>query len=221
MKSLFITILILCCAGVLEAADRKILAIEKITVIDGRGSVARPNQTILITDSKISAAGDSRQIRVPRGAVVIDGSGKFVIPGLWDMHVHMRGSMLGNKGSFSAENEATLPLYLVNGVTGVREMGGDMVDTVLRWRKEIREGRRVGPRIVTCGPKLDGSKPAWPGSIPVTSQEEARATVQRVKTIGGEFVKIYNGAPNIPRDAYFAILTEAKRLGLRATGHLT
>jgi len=100
-------------------------------------------------------------------------------------------------------------------------MGGDMVDTVVRWQKNISSGKQVGPRIVTCGPKLDGAKPVWPGSIPVTSVDEARAAVQRARTEGGEFTKIYNGLPSIPRDAYFAILAESKRLGLHATGHLT
>src|SRR5678815_5315722 len=91
---------------------------------------------------------------------VIDGRGKYLIPGLWDMHVHFRGG-----DELLKENEATLPLFVSLGITGVREMGGDIVSTVLRWRQEIAAGRRIGPRIVTSGPKLDGPKPVWPGSI--------------------------------------------------------
>jgi imidazolonepropionase-like amidohydrolase len=90
---------------------------------------------ILIRDSRIVKIGNFSRMRVPRGSLVIDGSGKFAIPGLWDMHVHIRGSMLGNKGSFVPENETMLPVYLANGVTGVREMGGDLVDTVVLWQK--------------------------------------------------------------------------------------
>ncbi|HYO83911.1 MAG TPA: hypothetical protein VES20_21080, partial [Bryobacteraceae bacterium] len=87
----------------------------------------------------------------------------------------MRGSRLGDQGSFVKENEALLPVYLANGVTGVREMGGDMVEEVLQCRADIANGKRQGPRIVTCGPKLDGPKPTWPGSIPISTPEEARA----------------------------------------------
>src|SRR5262245_60038782 len=100
-------------------------------------------------------------------------------------------------------------------------MGGDMVETVLKWRKEIAEGRRQGPRIVTCGPKLDGPKPTWPGSIPIATPEDAIAAVRRVKDLEADFVKVYNASPNIPRQAYFAILSESRRIGLRVTGHLT
>jgi predicted amidohydrolase YtcJ len=99
----------------------------------------------------------------------VDGTGKYLIPGLWDMHVHMRGSIKGSTPNFAKENEAMLPLYLANGVTGVREMGGDLVDQVLQWRSEVKGGKRVAPRIATCGPKLDGAKPRFPGSIAITT----------------------------------------------------
>jgi len=103
-------------------------------------------------------------------------------------------------------------------VTGVREMGGDLVDTVLRWRGEIARGERLGPRIVTSGPKLDGPKPAWPGSIPIATPEEGRKAVQSVKSMGADFIKLYFS--RIERETYEAILEEAKRHKLRVTGHL-
>jgi imidazolonepropionase-like amidohydrolase len=211
----------LVCLSLAGAQNQHALVLQHATVIDGTGAHPRQNQTVVISGTRILAIGASERIRVPDGAQMIDGSGKYVIPGLWDMHVHMRGSMLGDRDNFIEENEDLLPLYLAQGVTGVREMGGDMVETVLKWRKEIAEGRRQGPRIVTCGPKLDGSKPTWPGSIPITTPAEAVAAVRHVKEIGAEFVKVYNTLPNIPRDAYFAILGEAKKQGLRVTGHLT
>src|SRR5687767_13812908 len=80
-----------------------------------RNRPARPNQTILIRDSRIATIGDASRVEIPRGSLVIDASGKFAIPGIWDMHVHFRGSTLGNKGSFVRENEAMVPLYLANG----------------------------------------------------------------------------------------------------------
>jgi len=153
-------------AGVAAEQERAIV-VHQVTVIDGTGSPARPNQTVVISGGRIAALGDSGRVRIPKDARPLSGTGKYLIPGLWDMHVHMRGSRLGNQDSLVHENEALLPVYLANGLTGVREMGGDMVDSVLQWRDEIAKGHRQGPRIVTWGPKLDGPKPTWPGSIPV------------------------------------------------------
>ena len=141
-------------------------------------------------------------------------------PGALGMHVHMRGSFKESTADFVRINEAVLPLYLANGVTGVREMGGDMVDTVLRWRCEVARGERLAPRIATWGPKLDGAKPEWPGSIAVTTPDQARAAVRRVKAMGADFVKVYNGVPNISRDAYLAILDETIRQNISVTGHV-
>ena len=179
------------------------------------------NHTVLISGNRITATGPDRDVRIPRGAQVVDGQGKYLIPGLWDMHVHIRGSRLYGQPGFAKENEAVLPLYLANGITGIREMGGDLVDVVLEWRDQIAQGKRDGPRILTCGPKLDGPKPVWPGSVPINNADEARASVALVKKSGADFVKVYNSTPNIPRDAFMAILAESNRLGLRVTGHLT
>jgi imidazolonepropionase-like amidohydrolase len=175
---------------------------------------------VLIVGQRIAAVGASASVPVPEGAQVIDAYGKYLIPGLWDMHVHMRRSLKESKADFVKENEAILPLYVVNGITGVREMGGDMVDAVMRWRSEVERGERLGPRIATCGPKLDGPKPEWPGSIPISTSQEGRAAVRRVKAMGADFVKVYNEVPNIPRDAYLAILDEAKQQKMPVTGHV-
>jgi len=117
------------------------------------------------------------------------------------MHVHMRGSIKGSTPNFAIENEAMLPLYLANGITGVRDMGGDLVDLVLQLRSEVEGGKRFAPRIVTCGPKLDGAKPRFPGSIAMTTPEEARTAVQQVKAMGVDFVKDLDSSPDIPHDA--------------------
>ena len=205
----------------LSAQQSSLLAIRHVSVIDGTGAPARADQTVVVSGNRISAIGAEGSVRVPNSAQIIDGRGRYLIPGVWDMHIHIRGSRLPGQASFARENEAVLPLYLANGITGVREMGGDMVDTVLKWRDEIAQGRRQGPRIVTSGPKLDGSNPIWPGSIPISTAEEAKAAVARVKNSGADFIKVYNSKPNIPRDALLVILAEGKRLGMRVTGHLS
>ena len=184
---------------------------DQVTVISGTGAPAVTGMRVVVEGERIVAVG--KRVRAPQGARVIDGAGKYVIPGLWDMHVHMRGG-----AEAIPDNEAFLKLYLANGVTGVREMGGDLVETVLRWRGEIASRERVGPRIITSGPKLDGPKPAWPGSIPVATPEEGRKAVQAVKALRADFVKLYFS--RIERDTYEAILAEAKTQRMPVTGHL-
>lgn len=185
--------------------------IDNVTVIDGPGAPATPGMQVLTRDGRIVAVG--KRVRPAQDATVVDGRGKYLIYGLSDMHVHLRGGK-----DLVRDNESWLTLFLVNGVTSIRDMGGDLVEDVLRWRAETREGRRDGPRILTCGPKLDGPKPSWPGSIPIATAEEGRAAVRKVKAMGVDFVKIYFS--RIAPEVHAAILEEAKKLDLPVTGHL-
>jgi hypothetical protein len=163
--------------------------ITHVTVIDTQSGKEARERTVIISGNRILDIKDAAHVKAALGSKVVDATGKYLISGLWDMHVHMRGSIKGSTPSFAKENEAMLPLYLANGVTGVREMGGDLVDQVLQWRSEVEGSKRVAPRIATCGPKLDGAKPRFPGSIPITTPEEARTAVQRVKAMGVDFVE--------------------------------
>ena len=178
------------------------IALTHVTVIDVAGGAPRRDQTVLIAADRISAIGDSAHTSVPADAKVIDATGKFLIPGLWDMHVHwyMRD---------------TLTLFTANGVTGVRQMFGN--SDLLRWRDQIAKGSLLGPRMVVASPIIDGPDPIWPNSISVRNEEEGRKTVRRVKQWGADFVKVYS---LLPRDAYFGIADEAKQQGITFVGHV-
>jgi len=126
--------------------------------------------------------------------------------------------LISAKNRLIPDNEAWLSIFLAHGITGVREMGGDIAETVFRWRAETANGKRLGPRILTSGPKLDGPKPVWPGSIPVNDAASARAAVDRVKTMGSDFVKIYS--IDFPPDVFAALIGEAGKDGLTVGGHL-
>jgi hypothetical protein len=157
------------------------------------------DQTVVIDGQRITAAGPFADVAVPDGATRIDGSGKYLIPGLWDMHVH---------ALWDPAIDTVFPLFIANGVTGVRDMHTHFpVEQVRAWRREVEEGKRVGPRFVFAGPIVDGPKPFWPGSIPVADAEAGRKAVRDLKARGVDFVKVYTG---LPRDAYFAIADEAK-----------
>jgi imidazolonepropionase-like amidohydrolase len=117
------------------------VALAHVTVVDPVDSLPRPDQTVLIQGNRITAAGPSGTVRIPTGARLVNGRGKFLIPGLWDMHVHT--AITGGR--------PLLGLYVANGVTGVRDMAGEW-DTLTAWRREIAQGTLVGPRIVASGP---------------------------------------------------------------------
>jgi len=181
------------------------LAFTHVTVIDMTGAPPKSDMTVVVTGNRIAAVGQTGKIRIPKDAQVIDATGKFLIPGLWDMHFHIH------------ETERTFPLFIANGVTGVRNTGGDF-QKLFEWREAVASGRLLGPRIVACGPVIDGPNPANPDhAIPVGGAEEGKQAVRFLKLNGADFIKIYDG---VPRDAYFAIAEEAKKQGLPFVGHV-
>jgi imidazolonepropionase-like amidohydrolase len=127
------------------------------------------------------------------------------------MHVHL---VFGDW--FPAARDISLPLFVANGITGVRDMGGEL-DVVQRWRNEIEAGRLLGPRIYTSGPMLDGPKPRFPSSIAITTPEDARRAVADLKQRGADFIKLQS---LIPRDAVFVIAEEAKKQEIPFEGHV-
>lgn len=187
------------------------LALTHVTVVDVRTGALRANQTIVVQDGRIAAVGVSRKVKVPEGAKRVEGHGLFVMPGLWDMHVHL---VFGDW--FPGGKEISLPLFVANGVTGVRDMGSDL-EVVQKWRREIAEGKLIGPRIYTPGPMLDGPKPRFPSSVAVATPEDGRRAVADLKRRGADFIKLQS---LIPREAVFAIADEAKKQGISFEGHV-
>jgi len=178
------------------------LALTHVTVIDTTGGPAKPDMTVVIEGDRIIEVAKSSEIRLPKDAQTVDANGKFLIPGLWDMHVHWY-------------EKDYLPLFIANGVTGTRQMYG--VPVFQQWRKEIEAGQLLGPHILIPSPIVDGPKPVWPGSIAVANASEARQAVIQVKQAGADFVKVYS---LLPRDAYFAIADESKKQGIPFEGHV-
>lgn len=140
-----------------------------------------------------------------------NGAGKFLIPGLWDMHVHM---VFGDW--FPRGKEVTLPLLIANGVTGVRDMGGEL-EVLQQWRGEIAAGTLIGPRMVISGPMLDGPQPRFPSSIAIKTPEDGRRAVDELRQRGADFIKLQS---LIPREAVFAIAEEARKKGITFVGHV-
>lgn len=136
------------------------LAIIHVTLIDATGRPPQLDQTVLIEAGRIVAVGSSEKIKVPSTARIVDASGKFLLPGFWDMHVYLAGV----NADPSWSKQVLLPLLLANGITGVRDMGGDL-DALLSWQREIESGALLGPHIVAAGPFLSASGPKTPSNI--------------------------------------------------------
>jgi imidazolonepropionase-like amidohydrolase len=187
------------------------LILKNITVIDVRTGTLQPDQTLIIERQRIVSAGPSKSAKYPRSATTVNCRGLFAIPGLWDMHVHL---VFGDW--FPGAENISLPLFIANGVTGVRDMGSEL-DIVQRWRKDFEAGRLIGPRIYTSGPMLDGPKPRFPSSLAIATPDDARRAVADLKLRGADFIKLQS---LIPRDAVFAIADEAKNQQLPFEGHV-
>lgn len=155
--------------------------------------------------------GPSAEVRVPADAKVVDGSGKYAIPGLADMHAHLTAA-----GEPGGSREFEIPLLLANGVTTVRDMGG-YLETLRPLRKEIASGKRLGPQIFFAGPYLDGKPASFPPAIEVTTEEEGAAAVRQLKAEGVDFIKVQS---RLHPEAYRGIVEESKRQGLMFVGHV-
>ncbi|MGH9746298.1 MAG: amidohydrolase family protein, partial [Candidatus Acidiferrales bacterium] len=187
------------------------IVVTNVTVIDTTGGPARPNMTVVIDGDRISAVLKKGHPRFPKQAHVIDGTSKYLIPGLWDMHVH---TFFGNW--VPGGKEVTLPLFIANGITGVRDMGSEL-DLILAARGDIAQGKLLGPRMIVAGPMLDGPKTQFPASIAVTTPDDGRRAVDMLKSRGVDFIKIQS---YVPREAYFAIADECKKQNITFVGHV-
>jgi imidazolonepropionase-like amidohydrolase len=186
------------------------LTIVNATVVDVSNGMLHPGTTVVVDGKRIASVEPSSARNTPRGEVV-DATGMYVIPGLWDMHTH---AYFGWSGDFG--DTYVLPLFIANGVTGIRDMGSDL-DEVLRARSAVAAHTLVGPRMVVSGPMLDGPKVTFAASLAIRTPEDGRAAVDRLKSKGVDFIKIQSG---VPRDAYFAVAAEAKKLGIPFEGHV-
>jgi imidazolonepropionase-like amidohydrolase len=191
-----------------------IIALTHVTVIDGTGAPPKPDVTIVLAGYRIADIG--KGIPIPHQARIIDATGSFVIPGLWDMHAHPDDPELWPSHPTEPEKTAQLTLLIANGVTGIRDMGGDLRH-LQDWRTRIGASALIGPHIRACGPLLDGPKPMWPGSLAISTPEQARQAVIDLRRQRADFVKVYSG---LSREAYFAIADEARKLKIPFAGHV-
>jgi imidazolonepropionase-like amidohydrolase len=187
-------------------SDTTQFVIKGGTLLDVRNGRQIRDSVILVEKGRIKKVGDASNTEIPTDAEVIDASGKWVIPGLFDMHVHG-----------SARQDVPLSLYVANGITAVRDMGGNITSLRLT-RKKIESGEQLGPRLFYTGNVLDGNPPVWPSiSIIIDSEKEANDAVQFLIGQGANSIKIYN---NITEPVLNAIVRAARREDIPVGGHV-
>ncbi len=180
----------------------KPVAFEDVNVVPMDKERVLRDQIVIVDKHRIAQMGERDKVKIPEDALRIDGSGKYLMPGLADMHTHTWG-------------EADLLLFIANGVTTIRNMWGS--HRQLAWRQRIANGEMLGPTIFTAGPLVDGSPPVWNSSKVVVTAEEAEKEISSEKDLGYDFVKVYT---RLSLDAYQAILASAKKFGMPVAGHI-
>jgi imidazolonepropionase-like amidohydrolase len=200
------------------------VAIRAVTVIDVMDGSLLPEQTVLVVGNRIVAVGTTREVPIPRDAKLVEAAGGYLIPGLWDMHVHSVGPVATDAAKPSiAPQDWHLPLFLAYGVTGVRNMNDGTKDVTLELtntiKRQLAEGSRRGPpRFLSAGAAVDGDPyMGLSEKIAVRTAAEARAVVEQLASNGADLIKVYE---NVSREAYFAIIDEARRRKIPVDGHL-
>ncbi len=182
-------------------------AIRNVSVVDVVTGRLIPAQTVVVTGNRISRMGPASGVVLEPASRLIDGTGKFLIPGLWDMHVHAATPWFG---------AYFMPLLVANGVTGVREMFSTTAAVEI-WRKRIGSGESVGPRVGQFGSLVDGTPPIWPGSVVASTALDGRRIVDSLKAARVEFVKVYS---RLSPEAFRAIAARSKEVGISFAGHI-
>jgi imidazolonepropionase-like amidohydrolase len=182
------------------------IAITGGTLIDVRTQQEIKESVILIQGDRIAEVGKAGKTAIPPNAHVIDASGKWIVPGYMDMHVHVAG-----------EEDLPFEMYLAKGVTTIRDCGGNLTLSRLL-REDLDSGQKIGPRYFFAGPILDGIPPVGPeGSFLVDTPERAASAVNFLIDQGVDFIKIYN---NVKEPEFIEILKTAHSRGVRVAGHV-
>lgn len=184
------------------------LAVENVSVVDVREGEVLEGRTVVVEERRIVEVAPASAVRLGEEVTRVDGSGRYLIPGLWDMHGH----------AYLEEPDRLQRMSLAFGVTGVREMGTtpDVFEALKEWRRRFRAGDVPGPRLYMAGVIVDGEPPSRPHYITATNPEEAREAVDSLQQMGADFIKVYG---RLPPETFSAIAEEARRRGLEFSGH--
>ena len=189
------------------------LLIKDASIIDIKTGKIIDNQIVAVKNGEILEVTSASKLAKYKAKQTISAKGKFVMPALWDMHMHFGGG-----DSLIQENKDLLNLYIAMGITTVRDASADITPSVLEWRATINEGKLFGPTIFTSGPKLEGYKSIWLGDIEVGTMEEVNKALDSLEKIKVDFVKITDNT--IKPEIYMGSIAEAKKRGFKTSAHI-
>ncbi len=188
--------------------------IRHATVVDVEHARTLPGQAVAIRGGDIVAVGaDATLAGQWRARRTLDARDRYLIPGLWDMHVHFGGGP-----ALIEENKALLPLYVAHGITSVRDASGDLPGQVLAWRAQIADGQLFGPQLFTSGAKIEGIAPVWKGTLEAGDEAGVDAALDREQRDRVDFVKITDST--LKPELFLYAVSEASKRGLRTSGHI-
>lgn len=214
IKQLGLSILCLVTIAACKSAPDVIydVAIKNVNIIDlESGQIDTSN--VYLKDGQFARIDPTDENSNYQATQTIDGSGKYALPGFWDNHVHFRGG-----DSLIEANKSFLNLFIANGITTVRDAGGDLTSSVMEWKTAIANKKLIGPSIFTSGPKIDGPGATWPGSLEVENDEDVSNALDSLQSIPVDFVKLYDS--RISGDNYLKTIQEAERRNLITSGHM-
>lgn len=187
------------------------LILQDISIVDVLHNRIQEHQTVVIRQGRIVEVGKNNLAAKYQSNHLLRSTGKFIMPSLWDMHVHFGGDTL------QEENKWLLPLYLANGVTAVRDCAGDISPAVLEWKKAIAENKLDGPTIFTSGPKLEGPKSIWPGDLEIANETEMNQALDSLQRLKVDFIKITDNA--LDPALFMASIKASRKRGWKVSGH--
>ncbi|TMM43163.1 amidohydrolase family protein [Colwellia ponticola] len=189
------------------------ILISNATIVDVKTGKLNTGQSLVIRDGVII----ERSSKSLKNSYIIDNyidaNEQFLMPGLWDMHVHFGGGE-----ALIEENKQLLPLYLAYGITTVRDAAADLSESVLSWREQVNNNQLVGPSIYTSGPKLEGKGSIWPGDLEVETVAEMNAAIDSLDAMNVDFIKITDSA--LTPELYLKAVKEVKKRGYQISGHI-
>lgn len=211
MKQYLILLLVIL-SFTLSAQDAA-LQLYNVNVIDVRDGGIKRNQSVIVENGKIKSIETFKSVdRSISAARRIDAKNKYLIPGLWDMHVHLEGAELVE------DNIALLPVFLAYGITTVRDCASDLGEQVLKWRQEIKDNKLLGPTIFTAGLKLEGKNSIWKGDLEIENETELKQMLDKLDGFKVDFVKITENT--LKGDLFLESVKQAHSRGYRVSGHV-
>jgi imidazolonepropionase-like amidohydrolase len=209
LKFLFLILTLFVFREAISQNQMKLIYNAKI--IDVKTGKINKHNSILIENQTIRNIGDYKNLK-NQATERIDAKGKYAIPGLWDMHIHIEGQDLVE------DNKALFPVFIAHGITTVRDAASDLGLQVLKWRDEINQGKLFGPTIYTAGRKLEGLNSIWKGDLEIENEVQLTQMLDYLDSLKVDFVKITENT--LKGDLFLKSVIEATKRGYLVTGHV-